>query len=282
MIPLEDTYLDIIKKAAIGHGIGEKKLAELSKIPIAKITDFFMGSYCVLTLQAVAQILSLDFQSLKAHAEDRSKPPEILSESLQQYQSTFAYPPNQTLTVNHYLLVDPITKISLLFDTGTNATKTLNYLKSNSLLLSAIFITHQHKDHVWALDEFTKAYPEADIYASKASNDSRYSFNIIKENNLYKFGSFEIEAYKTSGHTEDGMSFKVTGNSNNIMFVGDAIFAHSQGGTNSRKAYLQAITMNCLSILSQPDDTILAPGHGPLTTVRHEKKNNPFYAGKTS
>ena len=43
MIPLEDTYLDIIKKAAVGHGLGEKKIAELSQIPIAKITDFLMG-----------------------------------------------------------------------------------------------------------------------------------------------------------------------------------------------------------------------------------------------
>ena len=72
MIPLEDTYLDIIKKAAVGHGLGEKKIAELSQVPITKITDFFNGSYCVSTLQAIAQILNLDFQSLKAHAEGHS------------------------------------------------------------------------------------------------------------------------------------------------------------------------------------------------------------------
>ena len=88
MIPLEDTYLDIIKKAAVGQGLGEKKIAELSQVPISKITSF-NGSYCVSTLQAIAQILNLDFQSLKAHAEGHSQPPEILSESLIQYQSTF-------------------------------------------------------------------------------------------------------------------------------------------------------------------------------------------------
>ena len=92
------------------------------------------------------------------------------------------------------------------------------------------------------------------------------------------FGSYEIEAYKTTGHTEDGMSFKVTGLSNNIMFVGDALFAHSQGGIYSREAYRNALTINRSNILSQSDDTIIAPGHGPLTTVSHEKQNNPFYA----
>ena len=88
---------------------------------------------------------------------------------------------------------------------------TLQYLQSKSLSLSAIFITHQHRDHIWALNQFTEAYPDADIYSSQASNDSRYSFNLIKANNPQKFGSFEIEAYETTGHTEDGMSFKVTG-----------------------------------------------------------------------
>ena len=62
------------------------------------------------------------------------------------------------------------------------------------------------------------------------------------------------------------------------MFVGDALFAHSQGGIYSREAYQKALTINRSNILSQFEDTILAPGHGPLTTVSHEKQNNPFYA----
>ena len=282
MIPLEDTYLEIIKKAAVGHGLGEKKLAELSQLPTTEITDFFNGSYSISTLQAISQILNLDFQSLKAHAEGHSQPPEILLECLLQYQSSFTYHLNQTLSVNHYLLIDAGTKTALLFDTGTDATDTLKFLKNNSLSLSAIFITHQHKDHIWALNQFTEAYPKADIYASLASNDSRYSFNTIKTKKPQKLGSFEIEAYDTTGHSEDGMSFKVTGLSNNIIFVGDALFAHSQGGIYSREAYQQALTINRSNILSQSEDTIIAPGHGPLTTVRHEKQNNPFYAKSTN
>lgn len=278
MIPLEDTYLDIIKKAAVGQGLGEKKIAELSQLPISKIITFFNGFYCVSTLKVISQILNLDFQSLKAHAEGHCRPPKILLEYLLQYQSTFNYRANQTLSVNHYLLIDARKNAALLFDTGTDAKDTLKYLQSNSLSLSAIFITHQHRDHILAINQFTEAYPKAGIYASHLSNDSRYSFNRIKTNKPKKFGSFEIEAYETTGHTKDGMSFKVAGLSNSIMFVGDALFAHSQGGIYSREAYHQALSINRLNILSQSDDTILAPGHGPLTTVSHEKQNNPFYA----
>ena len=69
MIPFEDTYLDILKKASIGHGLGEKKIAEISQLPIAKINDFFNGTYCESTLKTIARILNLDFPSLKNHAK---------------------------------------------------------------------------------------------------------------------------------------------------------------------------------------------------------------------
>ena len=74
------------------------------------------------------------------------------------------------------------------------------------------------------------------------------------------------------------MCFKITWLSHAIMFVGDALFAHSQGGIHGKKDYEKALVVNRSNILSQSDTTILAPGHGPLTTVAHEKLNNPFYA----
>ena len=282
MIPLEDTYLDIIKKASVGNGLGEKKIAQLSELPIAKINDFFSGTYCETTLKIIAQILDLDFPSLKKHAENRSQPPNILLDGLHPYQSIFTYRPKQTLSVNHYLLVDDSTQTALLFDTGTDATDTLAYLKSKSLSLTAIFITHQHKDHIYALNQFTDDAPSTHIYAAHSSINPDFSFNLIDPQKPLTYGPFHIEAFATPGHTEDGISYKVTGLPRTILFVGDALFAHSQGGIYSRKDYQQALTINRSSILSQADDTILAPGHGPLTTVSHEKHNNPFYANNVS
>ena len=282
MIPLEDTYLDIIKKASVGHGLGEKKIAQLCQLPITKINDFFNGSYCESTLKTIAQILDLDFPSLKNHADNSSHPPKIHLDGLYSYQSTFTYKPNQTLSVNHYLLTDDSTKTALLFDTGTNATDCLEYLKTHSLKLSAIFITHQHKDHIWALNQFTDCHPVAQIYAAQPSVDPNYAFNLIEPNKPIGYGPFQIKAYTTPGHTEDGISYKVTGLSNTVMFVGDALFAHSQGGIYSREKYQHALKINRSSILSQVDETVLAPGHGPLTTVSHENQNNPFYANFAS
>ena len=58
--------------------------------------------------------------------------------------------------------------------------------------------------------------------------------------------------------------------------VGDALFAGSIGGVHH--GYTATLDSIRREILSLPDDTILFPGHGPLTTVAQEKANNPFFA----
>jgi glyoxylase-like metal-dependent hydrolase (beta-lactamase superfamily II) len=61
-----------------------------------------------------------------------------------------------------------------------------------------------------------------------------------------------------------------------VAVVGDAVFAGSMGGGGV--SYADALRTNREEIMTLPDNTIVAPGHGPLTTVGEEKKNNPFFA----
>jgi len=60
-----------------------------------------------------------------------------------------------------------------------------------------------------------------------------------------------------------------------IAIVGDAIFAGSMGG--GMVSYQDALQTNREKIMTLADDTVLCPGHGPMTTVGEEKKNNPFF-----
>jgi glyoxylase-like metal-dependent hydrolase (beta-lactamase superfamily II) len=57
--------------------------------------------------------------------------------------------------------------------------------------------------------------------------------------------------------------------------VGDAIFAGSMGG--GLVDYREALRTNRESIFTLPEDTVICPGHGPLTTVGEEKQHNPFF-----
>ena len=83
------------------------------------------------------------------------------------------------------------------------------------------------------------------------------------------------------GHAEDGVTYVVGNWSEDapyVAIVGDTIFAGSMGGGNF--SYEDAIRNNLEKILTLPNDTILCPGHGPLTTVAEEKAHNPFFAGR--
>ena len=88
----------------------------------------------------------------------------------------------------------------------------------------------------------------------------------------------EIDTRLTWGHSSGGMTYVVTGLSRAIAIVGDSLFAGSMGGGNV--SYDEALKNNLEKILTLPDETIICPGHGPMTTVGQEKEHNPFFAGK--
>ena len=61
-----------------------------------------------------------------------------------------------------------------------------------------------------------------------------------------------------------------------VAVAGDSLFAGSMGGGNV--SYEDALRNNREKILTLPDETIVCPGHGPLTTVGKEKRENAFFA----
>ena len=70
----------------------------------------------------------------------------------------------------------------------------------------------------------------------------------------------------------------VNGLARPIAIVGDSLFAGSMGG--GTVSYPDAVQNNLAKILTLPDDTIICPGHGPMTSVGEEKKHNPFFAAR--
>jgi glyoxylase-like metal-dependent hydrolase (beta-lactamase superfamily II) len=96
------------------------------------------------------------------------------------------------------------------------------------------------------------------------------------EGTSFTVGGLTIGTRLTSGHSRGGTTFVVDGLAEPVAVVGDAIFAGSMGG--GMVSFGEALRNNREKILTLPDDTILCPGHGPLTTVGEEKLHNPFFA----
>lgn len=180
------------------------------------------------------------------------------------------------MTVNCYLVWDEVTRDAALFDTGFDANPILVGIAENQLVLRHVFITHSHFDHVEALPKIREAFPKVRLHSGSknAPVDQRN-----KPSEIVHLGGLRITHRETPGHAEDGVTY-IVGNwqedSPHVAIVGDAIFAGSIGrGNQSWDLAKQKVREQ---ILSLPPETLICPGHGPLTTVAEEKAHNPFFA----
>ena len=179
------------------------------------------------------------------------------------------------LSVNCYLVWDEVTRDAALFDTGLDAKPILDLIAAEQLQLRHIFITHSHWDHVEALPKIREAWPKVRLHSGSknAPVDQRN-----KLNEIVHLGGLRVTHRETPGHAEDGVTY-IVGNWQEdapiMAFVGDAIFAGSMGNGNG--AWELAKKNVREQILSLPAETLICPGHGPLTSVAEEKAHNPFF-----
>jgi glyoxylase-like metal-dependent hydrolase (beta-lactamase superfamily II) len=178
------------------------------------------------------------------------------------------------MVVNCYLVWDEVSREAALFDTGWEAGPVAALVAENQLQLRHIFITHGHEDHVAALGELRKLFPKVHLHSSSKSApvDQRN-----RANDFIHLGSLRITHRDTPGHAEDGATY-IVGNwpddAPHVAIVGDALFAGSIGrGNQSWDLARQKVREQ---ILTLPPETLLCPGHGPLTTIAEEKAHNPF------
>ncbi|MCG3149420.1 MAG: Hydroxyacylglutathione hydrolase [Verrucomicrobiae bacterium] len=177
--------------------------------------------------------------------------------------------PFQDMTVNSYVVFDPVSKEAAAFDTGADCSGMLQL----GVKIQQIFLTHIHTDHVMELD-LLKEKTGAKAYVSEREPlDGAEPF---ADGRTFQIGSLKVETRRTSGHAKGGVTYVVTGLAKRLAIVGDAVFAGSMGG--GAVSYAEALRTNKESILTLPDDTVICPGHGPLTTVGEEKLHNPFFA----
>ena len=166
--------------------------------------------------------------------------------------------------MNAYLVWDPATRDAVAFDTGADCTGMLAHIDQEKLSVRLILLTHAHPDHVADLQRLRKA-TGAPVYISE----------LEPEGGAQPIAEGKIEARLTSGHSRGGITYVVTGLARPVAIVGDSLFAGSMGGGNV--SYEDALRNNREKVLTLPDETIVCPGHGPLTTVGKEKRDNPFF-----
>jgi len=179
--------------------------------------------------------------------------------------------PYEDMTVNSYLVFDPKGRQAAAFDTGSTVAGMLEFAAERQLKIESIFITHSHADHIADLRKL-EAVTDAEAYIGE--NERFHGPQQFAPGRIFALGGLKVETRQTSGHARGGITYVITGLVRRLAVVGDALFAASMGG--GAVSYEEALRTNRKEIFSLPDDTVICPGHGPLTTVGEQKSTTRF------
>lgn len=276
MLPLEDLATDVLAKAQRGRRFSDADLAGQAGVTPADLKALQNGRPVddEAALARVAEALGLNAAALAELAAGAWQP-EV--SRIPRTFETINTPFGDGMSVNAYLVWDREGGTATLFDTGTDAAPIREVLRTHGLTLAAIFLTHTHHDHIEALGDLRDL--GADVFVPERERNAVPNAVPAVEGQRWTLGELKIEARLTRGHTPGGLTYvvEITSTPPGLAVVGDALFSASQGGAPP-ELYAEALRLNREHILSLPDDTIVCPGHGPLTTVGQEKRHNPFYA----
>lgn len=197
------------------------------------------------------------------------------------------------LEVNCYILGCEETRKGIVIDPGGDPVKIIAAVERLELSILHIINTHGHFDHIGA-NRAVKERLGADllIHADDApmlgrAADIARSYGIQGENSPQPdtfltdgmeivFGKQLMKVLHTPGHTPGGCCFYFE--AEKVVITGDTLFADSIGRTDlpggSHHQLLESVRTRLFTL---PDDVTAYPGHGPETTIGHEKRHNPYF-----
>ena len=268
MTALEDFHEDILGKAMRGLGIVKNEMAQRLCVGKSEIEVILSGGVDETLIKAMATELSLDDAKLIRAATKEWSPAPVELIGLKQISSIYG-----DMIVNAYVVWDQVSRNAWIFDTGTDPKPILAFTEEANLRVEAVFLTHTHRDHVACLDDLKSKLECSKVYVHQCELFDECE--PIEEGFRHSIGSLSLAAKHTHGHSIGGTTYVIDGLEKPIAIVGDAMFAGSMGG--GMVSYTDALQTNRDKIMTLSDDTIICPGHGPMTTVTEEKKNNPFF-----
>lgn len=169
---------------------------------------------------------------------------------------------------NVYLVGNDDNGQAFVIDPAAFTTGLLSFIEGKGYSVTAALITHNHIHHVAGLKTLLRVY-DAEVYSNNAEIDG-VPCRLVHDGDRFTASGLDVEAISVPGHSADSVVFRV----GKILFSGDAIFAGTIGSTMSQ--YSHGLLRDQLEqkILSQSDDCLILPGHGPPSSVAAERQFN--------
>ena len=191
---------------------------------------------------------------------------------------------------NCYVVYDDISKKAIIIDPGQDGKKVIDKIEKFKLKPELLINTHGHFDHTFSDDIIRQKYniPLA-IHKGDTEmlSDANKNFStmigaptiineaeIIFDKEETKETSFcKYSVIHTPGHSKGSVCIII----DNILFAGDTVFKNSIGRTDLYGGNYNELILSLQKIKKLPQDTIICPGHGPVTTLKNEMKNNMYF-----
>lgn len=167
-----------------------------------------------------------------------------------------------------------------------------NYVNEKQIRLTRLLLTHAHIDHIlgnrFIYDTYgllPEVHEEELFFINRMTHSAQmYGLNCeespqpikyIKDGDLIQLGDYTLKCIHTPGHSPGSISFY--NEQNKIVISGDALFNGSIGRTDLPMGdYDTLINSIKTQLFALPNDVQVFSGHGPKTTIGHEKETNPF------
>ena len=273
--PMEDELGDVLDKALCHADLTPEDLAARTGVAAERIRDAidYRYDFTSVELDLLSAALEINARGIHSLAAGRYPLPVIagLPFCLHPLRS-----PHGLGTANAYLVSDCRSGEALLFDTGPDPARLRRMWPAKVTRLAAIFLTHSESEHTGALTEVRRLFGATPVFAPTGSHIAGASG--LADGAQMECGGYSIETLATPGHAEAHNAYLVRApgapNAAPLLISGDLLFAGSVGGGYFCCKRLREQVARVL--YTTPPDAVIAPGHGPLTTIAHERIHNPF------
>ncbi len=199
--------------------------------------------------------------------------------------------PNGTMQANCYIV--EADNAAVIIDPGYLERQISQYIAENPNKIKFILLTHRHFDHLNAANAVKKMtgakiviheLDEGGLYSDllslgnmaggfygKADPDSHADI-YVDEGDTVTAADMVFKVLYTPGHSEGGVCYLCE----NMLFSGDTLFKGSIGRTDFPSSNNAEMRASLDRLCTLPDDVLVYPGHGPSTTIGHEKQTNMF------